>query len=63
MLIQYRERLLTAIREHGEARPRTSVSLASQTGAHKALAYLNPFTMAIGLVLFICSPSAPMAQI
>lgn len=58
LLIQYRERLLTAIREHGEARPRTSVSLASQTGAHKALAYLNPFTMAIGLVLFIIASLA-----
>ena len=58
LLIQYRERLLTAIREHGEARPRTSVSLASQTGAHKALAYLNPFTMAIGLVLFIVASLA-----
>lgn len=58
LLIQYRERLLSAIREHGEARPRTSVSLASQTGAHRALAYLNPFTMAIGLVLFIIASLA-----
>lgn len=58
LLIQYRERLLTAIREHGQSRPRTSVSLASQGGAHKALAYLNPFTMAIGLVLFIIASLA-----
>lgn len=58
LLIQYRERMLAAIREHGGSRPRTSVSLASQTGAHKALAYLNPFTMAIGLVLFIVASLA-----
>ncbi len=58
LLIQYRERLLTAIREHGQSRPRTSVSLAAHSGAHKALAYLNPFTMAIGLVLFVIASLA-----
>jgi type VI secretion system protein ImpK len=58
LLIQHRERLLSALREHGRNKTRTSVSLASQTGAHKALAYLNPFTMALGLVLFIIASLA-----
>lgn len=58
LLIQYRERLLTVIREHGKERSRTSVSLGSQTGAHRALAYLNPFTMVLGGVLFIVASLA-----
>ncbi len=58
LLIQYRERLLNALRDHGKDQPRSSVSLASQSGAHKALAYLNPFTMALGLVTFVVASLA-----
>jgi type VI secretion system protein ImpK len=53
LLIQYRERLLAAIRAEGGNHPRASVSWAAQGKTHKALAYLNPFTMAVGGVLFI----------
>ena len=53
LLIQYRERLLAAIRAEGGKHPRASVAWAAQGKTHKALAYLNPFTMVLGGVLFI----------
>jgi type VI secretion system protein ImpK len=53
LLIQYRERLLATIRQEADHHPRASVSPAGQSSAHKALAFLNPFTMALGGVLFI----------
>ena len=53
LLIQYRERLLAAIRAEGGNHSRASVSWAAQGKTHKALAYLNPFTMVLGGVLFI----------
>ncbi|MGE0665654.1 MAG: type IVB secretion system protein IcmH/DotU [Sphingomonadales bacterium] len=58
LLIQYRERLLTTMRDHGRLQQRTSVSLGSQTGAHKALAFINPFTMVLAGILFIAASLA-----
>jgi type VI secretion system protein ImpK len=53
LLVQYRERLLAAIRKEGPGRENASVGSALQGNAHKVLAYLNPFTMLLGGVLFI----------
>ncbi|MEN3975926.1 type IVB secretion system protein IcmH/DotU [Emcibacter sp. SYSU 3D8] len=58
LLIQYRERLLAAIREEGPKHPDSSVSWAAQSSTHKALAYINPFTMMLAGVLFIAASLA-----
>ncbi|MBI1179380.1 MAG: hypothetical protein GC201_02405 [Alphaproteobacteria bacterium] len=55
LLIQYRERLLAAIRAEAEKHPRASVSIGAKGNAHKALAYLNPFTMVLGGVLLVAA--------
>jgi type VI secretion system protein ImpK len=58
LLIQYRERVLSAIRQEGPRQSDASVSLSAQTGTHKALAYLNPFTMVLAGIVFMAGSLA-----
>jgi type VI secretion system protein ImpK len=58
LLIQYRERLLAAIRLEAANQASPSVSLTAGSGTHKALAYLNPFTMTLAGVLFVVASLA-----
>jgi type VI secretion system protein ImpK len=58
LLIQYRERLLMAIRREGQSQPAASVSWGSGGSRHKALAYLNPFTMLAGGLVFLVASLA-----